>query len=193
MTAHRATAAAVVAGIVAVTLGACASGETPSSMPPPSQPAPSTSTSEPAACPEPGVAIRISGGDAAMGLRELVLSMTNCGDQPYQVNGYPDIQLLDEHDQTLDVQVLHGTSAITVDPSLKGGPEPVTLQPGASATAVVVWRNLVTDPSVVATTGTRLRVAPATGVPAQTLTPRGGVDLGNTGRLGVSPWKAAAP
>lgn len=145
-----------------------------------------------AACPAPGVLMSIGNVDAAMGLRALTVSMTNCGEQAFAVNGYPVVRLLDDDRKPLDVQVALGTKAITADPALATDPEPVTLAPGQTATAVVVWRNLVTDPTVVATTGRYLEVAPVTGAPAQTVTPRGGVDLGNTGRLGVGPWKVAA-
>jgi Protein of unknown function (DUF4232) len=189
MIVRQAAAVTAVAAIVAVSVGACAANTRPGSMPAPTQPAPSPSAS--AECPEPGVLIQLAGGDAAMGLRELTLSMTNCGEQAYQVNGYPDVRVLDDQGQPLDVRIERGTSTITADPSLTAAPQPVTLPPGGTATAVVVWRNLVTDPSVVATTGASLRIAPATGAPAQTVTPRGGIDLGNTGRLAVSPWKAA--
>lgn len=183
--------AAAIAAIAAIAaLSSCTSGGKADSMPAPTRP--SAGTGAPAACPETGVAIRIGDVDAATGLRGLTVSMTNCGDRPYQVTGYPDVRVLDDRRKPLDIRVEHGASTITADPSLTAAPEPVTLQPGGTATAVVMWRNLVTDSSVDATTGTYLTIAPASGAPAQTVTPRGGVDLGNTGRLGVGPWKATA-
>jgi hypothetical protein len=183
----RRTAAAIAVTATAAVLSACTPGSKPDVMPAPTR----SSASAPAACPEPGVAIRIGDVDAAMGLRGLTVSMTNCADRPYQVTGYPDVRVLDDQRKPLDIRVEHGASTITADPSLTAAPEPVTLQPGGTATAVVMWRNLVTDSSVDATTGTYLTIAPASGTPAQTVTPRGGIDLGNTGKLGVGPWTAA--
>ncbi|MEV1142929.1 DUF4232 domain-containing protein [Micromonospora sp. NPDC049799] len=65
----------------------------------------------------------------------------------------------------------------------------MTLRPGERAGAAVLWRNLVTDPTVVATNGERLEVAPTAGRPPQDVDPDGPIDLGNTGRIGVSAWK----
>jgi hypothetical protein len=36
-------------------------------------------------------------------------------------------------------------------------------------------------------------MAPAPGRPAQVLTPHDPLDLGSTGRLGVSPWRLSKP
>lgn len=146
-----------------------------------------------AAASTPPIAMTTPGSKhAAMGLRALTVSMTNCGDRSYSVNGYPVVRVLDGDRKPLDVQVALGTRAITADPAWAADPQPVTLAPGGTVTAVVVWRNLVTDPTVVATTGRYLEIAPVGGAPAQTVNPRGGIDLGNTGRLGVGPWKAGA-
>ncbi|GIH14133.1 DUF4232 domain-containing protein [Rugosimonospora africana] len=190
MTARRAAAAAV-ATIAALAVPSCGSRQDPGPLPT-AVPTAVASTATQAACPDPGVVIRIGDVDAAMGLRALTVSMTNCGDRPYQANGYPAVRVLGDDHKPLDVRVAPGTSDITVDPALTAAPRPVTLQPGGTATAVVMWRNLVTDSTVVATTGTYLEIAPTTGAPAQTVTPKGGIDLGNTGKLGVGPWTAAS-
>ncbi|MDG4761692.1 DUF4232 domain-containing protein [Micromonospora sp. WMMD710] len=70
-------------------------------------------------------------------------------------------------------------------------PQPFTLRKGERAVATVLWRNLVTDPTVVATDGAYLTVAPAAGQPAEDVDPDGPLDVGNTGRIGVSAWRKA--
>ncbi|MFG1775044.1 DUF4232 domain-containing protein [Micromonospora sp. NPDC049051] len=70
-------------------------------------------------------------------------------------------------------------------------PRPLTLRPDERAAATVLWRNLVTDSTVVATNGERLEIAPAKGQAAQVVGLDGPIDLGNTGRIGVSAWKKA--
>ncbi|MGA4838758.1 DUF4232 domain-containing protein [Streptomyces sp. G45] len=69
----------------------------------------------------------------------------------------------------------------------------MTLRRGESATAVVVWRNTYTDTTKAPVKGEHLKVVPVPGGPARTVTPYGGVDLGSTGRLGVTAWRKAPP
>ncbi|MEU5906419.1 DUF4232 domain-containing protein [Micromonospora sp. NPDC047527] len=154
-------------------------------------PSPSASGDPLAECPESGIRIRATGGDAAMGLRALGLELVNCGEQPYRLNGYPGLQVLDEERQPIVLRVVNGAKDITM--GFDQPPHEVTLRTGERATAVVLWRNLVTDSTVVATNGAYLMVAPAAGQPAQEVDPEGPIDLGNTGRIGVSAWKKAEP
>ena len=69
-------------------------------------------------------------------------------------------------------------------------PQRVTAAPGERFAAVVVWRNTVADvtPPV---TARYLDVALEPGRSAQRVRPDGGLDLGTTGRLAVSPWARA--
>jgi hypothetical protein len=142
-------------------------------------------------CPKPGVVISAGTGDAAMGLRVLTIEMRNCGLKPFTVNGYPDIQVLDEDERPLSVSIVEGSTAIALIPDFDVPPAEVTLQPGESAIAGIVWRNLVTDANVEAVDGAKLGVAPMAGSPWQVITPHGKVDLGNSGRLGVTAWHRA--
>jgi hypothetical protein len=124
-----------------------------------------------------------------MGLRALGVSLVNCGAAPYRVDDYPAVRALDERRAALDVRVLRGVSKIAGGiPNRDGPPRTVVLEPGERATAIVVWRNKYTDithpPVVVA----YLEMAPSAGRAAQILAPEGGLDLGSTGRFGVSPW-----
>lgn len=140
-------------------------------------------------CPAAGVRISSPGSSAAMGLRALGLELVNCGTKPYRLNGYPVLRLFDGDGDTIPVRVVHGAREITS--GFDDPPRPLTLQPGERAGAAVLWRNLVTDPTVVATDGERLEVAPEVGGAAQVVGLDGPVDLGNTGRIGVSAWKKA--
>jgi hypothetical protein len=126
-----------------------------------------------------------------MGLRALGLELVNCGDRPYQLNGYPVLHVYDEQREPIMLRVVNGAKEITS--GFDQPPRKVTLAPDERATAVVLWRNLVTDSTVVATNGEFLTVTPAAGQPAHEVDPDGPVDLGNTGRIGVSAWKKADP
>ena len=124
-----------------------------------------------------------------MGLRALGLELVNCGDRNYQLNGYPVVWVLNEQRKPIILRVVNGAKEITS--GFDQPPQQITLKAGERATAVLLWRNLVTDPTVVATDGAYLTVAPAAGQPAQEVDPDGPIDVGNTGRIGVSAWKRA--
>ncbi|MEU7802061.1 DUF4232 domain-containing protein [Micromonospora arborensis] len=178
----------------ALVLGGCSrdhrgqAGDAPGRPPTAQSPSPSV-TVDP--CPASGVRIRSTGGDAAMGLRALGIELINCGDQPYELNGYPVLHVFDEQHEPIMLRVVNGAKEITS--GFDQPPRKITLAPDERATAVVLWRNLVTDSTVVATNGEYLTVAPAAGQPAEDVDPDGPVDLGNTGRIGVSAWKKADP
>ncbi|SCE86052.1 DUF4232 domain-containing protein [Micromonospora chokoriensis] len=196
LTTPRRRAGAAVAGVLLLT--ACTPGDhrgqggDPTGPPPAVRsPTPSAGVEPLAVCPASGVQIRSTGSDAAMGLRALGLELVNCGDRPYQLNGYPILHLFDEQREPVMLRVVNGAKEITS--GFDQPPRPVTLAPAERATAVVLWRNLVTDSTVVATNGRYLTVTPAAGQPAADVDPDGPVDLGNTGRIGVSAWKKADP
>ncbi|MGW0840680.1 DUF4232 domain-containing protein [Streptomyces sp. NPDC002787] len=157
----------------------------------PSRSVPTGGTST-TACPPSGVRMLPGLVEAAMGLRAMSVTLTNCGEKPYTVNGYPSIQVLDEDGEPYDdVRVLKGPQEITTGvPDF--GAHPVTLRPGESARTSLVWRNTVTEVDVPAVNAPRLRIAPLAGRPAEVLTPEGGLDLGNTGRLGTTSWAQVA-
>ncbi|MEU5669787.1 DUF4232 domain-containing protein [Micromonospora sp. NPDC047753] len=193
----RRIAATVATVATTLVLGGCTrdhegQGGDPSGPPPAasrSEAGPTASTEPPAGCPASGVRIRSTGGDAAMGLRALGLELVNCGERPYQLNGYPVLHVFDEAREPVMLRVVNGAKEITS--GFDQPPRQVTLAAGERATAVVLWRNLATDSTVVATNGEFLTVAPAAGQPAEEVDPDGPIDLGNTGRIGVSAWKKA--
>ncbi|MEV0410897.1 DUF4232 domain-containing protein [Streptomyces sp. NPDC050448] len=161
-------------------------GAAPRAVSPPAATAPAQE-----ACPEGGVHLREGAGDAAMGLRVADIQLVNCGTQPYVLEGYPEIRLLDKKRTPVEVTVVHGADAITSGPTgADGAPQRVELQPGQAATVALVWRNLVTDATVPAAEGWVVDVTPRAGAPRVMLELGHSVDLGNTGKLGIGPWKA---
>ena len=133
------------------------------------------------ACSLIGVLISAERGDAAMGYREMPLRIRNCGTQPYEVQGRPDIVVLDEDGRPLEIAVVasrHYTAA----------PRRLVLKPGASARSVLSWRNTVTNVSGGADSGASLAVAVSAGGTRQAVALEAPLDLGNTGRLEASAW-----
>jgi hypothetical protein len=160
---------------------------------PPRPAAPSASPSPTAdRCPPPGVRFEADPeGEAAMGLRILGFQMINCGRDAYRVKGYPVMRALDEKRRPLDVQVLLGVDKITTGaPNAIGPPQQVVLQPGERATTVVAWRNTYDDVRQPPVEVAYLEIAPAAGEPAQLVAASDPLNLGSTGRLGISPWLA---
>jgi hypothetical protein len=147
-------------------------------------------TVSPGPCPE-GVEFSTLGADAAMGLRVLTIEMVNCGAEPYTVNGYPSLRLYDEDGDQIEVAVLQGSGGIASLPDFDVPPAEVVLQPGERAWAGLVWRNLVTEVDVDASTAVRMEAAAAAGQPWLAVPMDVTIDLGNTGRLGVQPWHRA--
>jgi hypothetical protein len=173
----------------AALLAAC-SGPAPAAARLPATPTESpTSTARTAvACPEAGIRITAGEVDTAMGLRALGIILVNCGTRDYTASGYPAVRVLDADRKPLEVTVGNGSMPISAPDSYDVKPVPVTLRPGDRVTARALWRNTVTDSTVPATKGRYLEIAPAAGEPAQLVEPRGGIDLGNTGRLAVNAW-----
>jgi hypothetical protein len=132
-------------------------------------------------CPAPGVRIEADRGDAAAGYREMSLRVTNCGDRPFDVSGRPEIAVLGKDREPLRVDIVPSGH-------YPQSAHPVVLAPGQSTTAVMSWRNTVTDANVAPVSGVFLAVATGPGSPRQIVQPPAPLDLGNTGRLEVSVW-----
>ncbi|MFE9899307.1 DUF4232 domain-containing protein [Streptomyces achromogenes] len=142
----------------------------------------------PGTCPASGVRVSADKGDAAMGLRVVGLHLDNCGERAYTVEGYPLLELLDDSLRPVDgVRILHGSGEITPGAGPDEPPRPVTLKPGESATAALVWRNTTGFGTPVNVPHVRVRARE--GAEPVTVTPH--LDLGTTGKLGVRPWEKA--
>lgn len=137
-----------------------------------------------------------------MGIRVLTIEMVNCGAAPVVVNGYPSVRLFDESHDPIAVTVGQGSAGVAMVPDFDDPPQEVVLQPGERVHSGLLWRNLVTDATVNATTAVYLEAASAAGRPWQDVplivpNPLNGdgqtvdIDLGNTDKLGVEAWKKA--
>ncbi|WP_328552626.1 MULTISPECIES: DUF4232 domain-containing protein [unclassified Streptomyces] len=136
-------------------------------------------------CPPSGLRLDTGPGDAAMGLRGMTLTLTDCGKRPYKVNGYPAVaQVLDEEGAPITgVHSVVGTDKVFMAPA-DPGPEPFTLHPGDTARAVLYWRTAAQH-------GVYLRVAPQKGQHAVTLRPAEYLDIGPENTLGTTAWAPA--
>ncbi|MGK4584327.1 DUF4232 domain-containing protein [Kitasatospora sp. HPMI-4] len=137
-------------------------------------------------CPADGVVLRAGEANAALGLRVLTVELTDCGTEPYTLDGYPTVRLLDREQQPLDLTVGHGAAPITVIEGFDAGPVPLTLRPGESAQFGVVWRNTVDASDEAPVNGGYLEIVPRPGARAHRVPAL--LDLGTTGRLGISAW-----
>lgn len=153
------------------------------SLAPPTSVAPSCDT---------GMQITEGSGDAAMGLRVMSIELFNCGTQPVELNGYPQVKLLDEHWQPLDVEILNGSGGISQVDGFDDPPQPIVVQPGERAKSAFMWKNrqLTVDPPQV---GSHADIAAKPGGTFQSLLPATPgrdlhIDLGSTGRMGVRAW-----
>jgi len=137
-------------------------------------------------CPASGLHVYADQGDAAMGLRVVGLHLVNCGTAPYDLNGYPGLELLNEDHEKVDgVRILHGTDGISTGAGGGGSPRPVVLKPGEAARTTLAWRN--TTQAGDAVNAPYVRVRPKPGAAPVTVIPE--LDLGTTGKLGVGPWE----
>ncbi|WP_344859235.1 DUF4232 domain-containing protein [Planomonospora alba] len=200
---RTACAGALAAGVLGAVLTACAAppqAALPGGTALPSRPLPAAASTAhsplpalPGHAPAPAarctgrdVAVTVGGTDAAMGLRALSVELVNCGTRPYRLNGYPVLQVLDGERRPLDVEVAEGSSSIALIDGFDAPPRPLTLAPGETAVAGLVWRNTLLGSTAPPARGAYLRIAPAEGRAAHTV--RRTVDLGTTGRLGVTAW-----
>lgn len=146
-------------------------------------------------CPDSGVLVRVGVEDAAMGLRVVNLDLTNCGEDPVTVEGYPNLRVLGADGELLGVRIGQGSSGIAVVPEFDNPPVPVILRPGDKALSGIMWKNTNDDPTVETLLGEQLEISPAQGWGWQDVKPGSTndietlhIDLGTTGELGVRAW-----
>lgn len=149
----------------------------------PIEPAEPTAPTEPA-CPEEGFQATVSGMNAAMGIRATGIELVNCGTENIEVNGYPHLQILGESGP-IAVEVKEGSDTLQ-DP----GPTPITLAPGDSVSAGLLWRNRVESADENdAVNATEINVGYSDDSPMVTVTPEASIDLGTTRELEVTAWR----
>src|SRR5687767_10670018 len=129
---------------------------------------------------------------AAMGLRLMSVEVVNCGTEPVELNGHPQVKLLDEDRQQLDVEIINGSGGISRVDGFDDAPQPIVVQPGESAKTGFLWRNTHAsiDPPQV---GKHVDIAAAPGGTFGQLLEASSerninIDLGSTGRMGVRAW-----
>ncbi|GAA1888751.1 DUF4232 domain-containing protein [Asanoa iriomotensis] len=140
----------------------------------------------PAACAD-GFEITAGPVDSAAGLRAMGLTLRNCGNLPYPLDGFPVVRVLDDARTPLAVTVGNGSAPVSAPDAWDAAAPGLTVPPGGTARARVLWRTTVTDGDPVA--ATHLAVRPAAGAPEQVVTPDGGIDLGTTGRIALNAWR----
>ncbi|MET8568059.1 DUF4232 domain-containing protein [Streptomyces sp. NPDC004783] len=137
-------------------------------------------------CPASGLRIHADDGDAAMGLRVVGLHLENCGSRPYSLEGYPALELLDAELEPVEgVRIVPGGRGVARVSGFDAPARPVTLEPGESARAGLMWRN--TTQAGEAVTVPYVRVRARSGAAPVVIAPH--LDLGTTGKLGVGAWR----
>ncbi|MFD7794379.1 DUF4232 domain-containing protein [Streptomyces sp. NPDC059759] len=136
-------------------------------------------------CPASGLRFGTGPVDAAMGLRGMTLTLTNCGKRPYAMGGYPDVVAVlgPEGTRVSGVRAVAGTDQVPMAPP-DPGPKAFVLRPGERARAGLYWR-------MAAEEGSYLRVAPRTGQAAVTLPLPDPLDIGPRNTLGATAWVPA--
>ncbi|MFJ8995411.1 DUF4232 domain-containing protein [Streptomyces sp. NPDC102279] len=160
--------------------------ELPSSVPSPSlSPSGAVPGLRGSGCPASGLRFGTGPVDAAMGLRAMTLTLTNCGKRPYVVDGYPEVVAVlgPEGVRVTGVRAVAGTDQVPMAPR-DPGPKAFTLRPGERASAGLYWR-------MAAEEGSYLRVAPRKGQRAVTLPLPDPLDIGPRNTLGVTAWVPA--
>jgi hypothetical protein len=121
-----------------------------------------------------------------MGLRAVGLTLTNCGNKTYRLNGYPEVSLFDEDGSQVKVKVRHDGTEVGLP---QDRPKPLSVRPGETAISTMSWRNTVTFGDV---------ERPALLVAAPDAETEGNkfpldVDLGTTGRITLTSWRIPPP
>lgn len=127
-----------------------------------------------------GFHVTVTQGSAAMGIRSGGIELVNCGTEDIAINGYPVIEI-----PGVEIEVREGSDTLQ-DP----GPSAITLAPGDSVSAGMLWRNKVEsaeESDVV--NATEINVGYAEGSPMETVNPESPIDLGTTRDLEVTAWR----
>ncbi|POH73538.1 hypothetical protein CVS27_09150 [Arthrobacter glacialis] len=121
--------------------------------------------------------------EAALGHRAMTILLTNTSATRCSVEGYPGVKFFADDGAPIPVTLTHGSSYMFSDP----GPAPISLAPGATATAMLAWgANSTTQGHILPAS---MAVAPREGegfVPTQVLTDTPDIIEGS--ELEVSAW-----
>ncbi|MFI8432217.1 DUF4232 domain-containing protein [Streptomyces sp. NPDC079020] len=133
-------------------------------------------------CPASGAVVDMGPVETAMMHRAVVLTLTNCGDKPYRVRGYPSVQALGEDGGRLPVKVNPGGSYFGQDP----GPKEVVLKPGAAVKSILAWVSTKEGGDLIE--GDALEIAAATDTGARVF-PLEGHDIRLMDELNMTAWR----
>ncbi len=150
----------------------------PAPTDPPSEVASSAAPDFPGRCSEDDVVVSIAGSDAATGTRYLAFEVRNVSSAACDVNGLPDLAFASPEGNAIR-PLIEPREHSSVGESI--GPDAVTLEPGGSARADLVWR---------APTGrfSELTVLMAQWPGAQRTTATEMLDVVDGGEMTLTPW-----
>ncbi|WP_327119818.1 DUF4232 domain-containing protein [Streptomyces sp. NBC_01341] len=152
----------------------------------PSSDVPSQGVTEPGApaagCPASGAVVDMGPVETAMFHRAVVLTLTNCGDRPYRVHGYPSVRVLDGDGKRLPVPVNPGGSMFGNDE----GPEEITLRPGGSVRSTLAWVSTEEGGDLIEADALELAAAPDAGARVH---PLEGHDVRLMDELNTTAWR----
>ncbi|MFC9245272.1 DUF4232 domain-containing protein [Streptomyces sp. NPDC057136] len=133
-------------------------------------------------CPASGVLVDMGEVQTAMFHRAVVLTLTNCGEKPYPVSGYPSVQALGEEGERLPVKVNPGGSYFGGDP----GTAAVTLKPGGTVHSTLAWVSTQEGGDLIEGDALEIAAAPDTGA---RVFPLVGHDIRLMDELNMTAWR----
>ncbi|MFF5896611.1 DUF4232 domain-containing protein [Streptomyces argenteolus] len=155
--------------------------DTPAGAPAQGAPSPTAVTGD---CPPAGVTVDMGEVQTAMFHRAVVLTLTNCGKEPYRVHGYPAVRALGEEGERLAVPVNPGGSMFGNDE----GPEEVMLKPGGAVRSTLAWVSTEEGSDLIEGDALEISAAPDTGA---RVFPLEGHDLRLMDELNTTAWRTS--
>ncbi|MFI1934954.1 DUF4232 domain-containing protein [Streptomyces sp. NPDC020330] len=136
----------------------------------------------PGKCPASGAVVDMGPVETGMMHRAVVLTLTNCGREPYAVDGYPSVRALGEDGRGLPVKVNEDGSYFGGDP----GPKKVLLDPGRTVKSILAWVSTPEGGDLIE--GDALEISAAPGLPARVF-PLEGHDIRLMDELNTTAWR----
>ncbi|MFD4026540.1 DUF4232 domain-containing protein [Streptomyces sp. NPDC058576] len=136
----------------------------------------------PGKCPASGVVVDMGPVETGMMHRAVVLTLTNCGREPYAVDGYPWVRALGEDGRPLSVKVNEDGSYFGNDP----GPKKLQLDPGRTVKSILAWVSTPEGGDLIE--GDALAVSAAPGLPVRVF-PLEGHDIRLMDELNTTAWR----
>ncbi|MGW0781689.1 DUF4232 domain-containing protein [Streptomyces sp. NPDC002913] len=135
-------------------------------------------------CPASGVVVGMGPVETAMFHRAVTLTLTNCGKEPYRVDGYPSVRALGDDGERIPVPVNAGGSMFGDDP----GPEEIMLKPGAQVRSTLAWVSTKEGGDLIEGDALEIAAAPDTGA---RVFPLEGHDIRLMDELNTTAWRTS--